>query len=150
MAVITICSDFGAPKIQSDGFHCFPIYLPWSDGTRWVWVNSGSWWWTRRPGVLWFMGSQRVGYDCVAELNWWGCDLLITLLNTPVWLVTTGSIPNPSPKYCHFSYFQVVLCWPWVVSLHRCTKHYPAELKLGPLPISGVLCEALYSLSYEC
>ena len=24
----------------------------------WVWVNSGSWWWTGRPGVLWFMGSQ--------------------------------------------------------------------------------------------
>ena len=29
----------------------------------WVWVNSGSWWWTGRPGVLWFMGSQRVGHD---------------------------------------------------------------------------------------
>ena len=28
----------------------------------WVWVNSGSWW-TGRPGVLLFMGSQRVGYD---------------------------------------------------------------------------------------
>ena len=24
----------------------------------WVWVNSGSWWWTGRPGVLQFMGSQ--------------------------------------------------------------------------------------------
>ena len=29
----------------------------------WVWVNSGSWWWTGRPGVLRFMGSQRVGHD---------------------------------------------------------------------------------------
>ena len=36
----------------------------------WVWVNSGSWWWTRRPGVLWFMGSQRVGHDWATELNW--------------------------------------------------------------------------------
>ena len=36
----------------------------------WVWVNSGSWWWTGRPGVLQFMGSQRVGHDCVTELNW--------------------------------------------------------------------------------
>ena len=36
----------------------------------WVWVNSGSWWWTRRPGVLRFMGSQRVGHDWVTELNW--------------------------------------------------------------------------------
>ena len=33
-------------------------------------VNSGSWWWTGRPGVLWFMGSQRVGHDWVTELNW--------------------------------------------------------------------------------
>ena len=29
----------------------------------WVWVNSRSWWWTGRPGVLQFMGSQRVGHD---------------------------------------------------------------------------------------
>ena len=36
----------------------------------WVWVNSRSWWWTGMPGVLWFMGSQRVGHDWVAELNW--------------------------------------------------------------------------------
>ena len=36
----------------------------------WVWVNSGSWWWTGRPGVLWFMGSQRVRQDWVNELNW--------------------------------------------------------------------------------
>ena len=35
----------------------------------WVWVNSRSWWWTGRPGVLWFMGSQRVGHDWVTELN---------------------------------------------------------------------------------
>ena len=36
----------------------------------WVWVNSGSWWWTGRPGVLRFMESQRVGHDWVTELNW--------------------------------------------------------------------------------
>ena len=36
----------------------------------WVWVNSGSWWWTGRPGVLWFMGSQRVGQVWATELNW--------------------------------------------------------------------------------
>ena len=35
----------------------------------WVWVDSGSWWWTGRPGVLRFMGSQRVGHDWVTELN---------------------------------------------------------------------------------
>ena len=36
----------------------------------WVWVNSGSWWWTGKPGVLRFMGSQRVGHDWATELNW--------------------------------------------------------------------------------
>ena len=36
----------------------------------WVSVNSGRWWWTGRPGVLWFMGSQRVGQNCATELNW--------------------------------------------------------------------------------
>ena len=36
----------------------------------WVWVNSGSWWWTGRPGMLQSMGSQRVTHDWVTELNW--------------------------------------------------------------------------------
>ena len=35
-----------------------------------VWINSGSWWWTGRPGMLQSMGSQRVRYDWVKELNW--------------------------------------------------------------------------------
>ena len=40
--------------------------------TRWtgVWVDSGSWWWTGRPGVLWFAESQRVRHDWATELNW--------------------------------------------------------------------------------
>ena len=39
----------------------------------WVWVNSGSWWWTGRPGVLRFMGLQRVGHDWATDLIWsWG------------------------------------------------------------------------------
>ena len=36
----------------------------------WVWVNSRSWWWTGRPGVLRFMGLKRVGHDWATELNW--------------------------------------------------------------------------------
>ena len=36
----------------------------------WVWVKSGSWWWTGRPGVVKFMGSQRVGHDWATEVNW--------------------------------------------------------------------------------
>ena len=36
----------------------------------WVWVSSGSWWWTGKPGVLQSMGLQRVGHNWVTELNW--------------------------------------------------------------------------------
>ena len=39
-------------------------------GWTWVWVNSGSWWWTGRPSGLRFMGSQRVRHDWATELNW--------------------------------------------------------------------------------
>ena len=51
------------------------IGLDWSDGwmassTQWtcVWAISRSWWWTRKPGVLWSMGSQRVGQNWATEL----------------------------------------------------------------------------------
>ena len=47
-----------------DGWMASPTW--WT----WVWVNSGSWWWTGRPGVLQSMGSQRVRHDWVTELNW--------------------------------------------------------------------------------
>ena len=47
--------------------------MRWLDGITvrwmWVWVNSGSWWWTGRPGVLQSTGSQRVGHDWVTELK---------------------------------------------------------------------------------
>ena len=36
----------------------------------WVWVSSGSWWWTGRPGTLRFTGSQRVGHNWGTERNW--------------------------------------------------------------------------------
>ena len=41
-----------------------------TDSIMWIWVNSGSWWWTGRPGVLRFKGLQRVRYDWATELNW--------------------------------------------------------------------------------
>ena len=40
----------------------------WLDGQ--VWVNSRRWWWTGRPGVLQFMGLQRLGHDWATELKW--------------------------------------------------------------------------------
>ena len=47
----------------------------------WVWVNSGSWWWTGRPGMLRFMGLQRVRHDWATEMNWTKGTLLWTVFN---------------------------------------------------------------------
>ena len=47
----------------------------------WVWVNSGSWWWTGKPGMLWFMRSQSVGHDWATELIW--TDWLMQILSRP-------------------------------------------------------------------
>ena len=60
----------------------------------WVWVNSGSWWWTGRPGMLRFMGSQRVGHDWATEPNW--TELMVDL-------------------QCCVNFFCASLArWPWV------------------------------------
>ena len=48
-----------------DGWTALPTQRPW------VWVNSGSWWWTRKPDVLQSMGSQRVGHVWATELTDW-------------------------------------------------------------------------------
>ena len=59
--------DWGQEEKETTGWDAWM-----ASPTRWtwVWVNSGSWWWTGRPGILRFMGSQRVGHDWAAELNW--------------------------------------------------------------------------------
>ena len=51
--------------------------MRWLDGITdsMDWVDSGSWWWTGRPGMLQFMGSQRVRHDCATELNWFSLKL---------------------------------------------------------------------------
>ena len=47
-----------------DGWMASPVR--WT----WVWVDSGSWWWTGKSGMLQSMGSQRVRHNWVTELNW--------------------------------------------------------------------------------
>ena len=66
----------------------------------WVWVDSGSWWWTGRPGVLQFMGSQRVGHDWATELNW------IELMHYLIELYHISS-QKPSGKPCSAFYFSI-------------------------------------------
>ena len=67
----------------------------------WVWVNSGSWWWTGRPGMLRFMGSQRVGHNWVTEVNWTNCAPLIfssSFFLSPDLFYQIYSYPNLGPS----------------------------------------------------
>ena len=69
--------------------------------TQWTWVSvkSGSWWWTGMPGMLRFMGLQRVEHDWVTELNWCmlSCFSCVRLFATP-WTVAC-----PAPLSMGFS-----------------------------------------------
>ena len=56
----------------------------------WVWVSSRSWWWTGRPGMLWFMGSQSVRHDWATEL---------TKLNNP--FIHSLSLFSAYAQHCH-------------------------------------------------
>ena len=56
----------------------------------WVWVNSGSWWWTGRPGVLRFMGLQRVVHN-------WATDLIWSVLHKEMYLFQCYSVNSSHP-----------------------------------------------------
>ena len=53
----------------------------------WIWVGSGSWWWTGKPSVLQFIGSQRAGHDWATELNW---TEAFSLVLTLVFMIGSG------------------------------------------------------------
>ena len=53
------------------GWYGWKASLTW---WTWVWVSSGSWWWTGKPGILQSMGSKKVGHDWVTKLNWTDCS----------------------------------------------------------------------------
>ena len=64
--------------------------------TRWmlVWVNSGSWWWTGRPDMLRFMGSQRVRHDWATDLIWSECTHMIYVVYLEVYICICLSLEN--------------------------------------------------------
>ena len=71
----------------------------------WVWVNSRSWWWTGRPGVLQSLGLQRFGHNWVMELNWMTYEVKAqTVKNLPavhpwVWTIPWRMEWQPTPVF---------------------------------------------------
>ena len=62
----------GGRRRKDRGWDGWMASLTW---WTWVWVGSGSWWWTGKPGVLQSMGSQRAGDYWAIELNWTICTI---------------------------------------------------------------------------
>ena len=81
LAAVTICNDFGAQENKvSHSFHCFPIYVPWSNGARCHDLSEKAMaphsstfaWripWMEEPGRLQSMGLLRVGHDWATSLS---------------------------------------------------------------------------------
>ena len=65
----------------------------------WVWVNSGSWWWIGRPGMLRFMGLQRVGHDWATDLIW--SDLMVFISKS---ILSDMSVATPAFFWSPFSW----------------------------------------------
>ena len=78
---------FGHLMRRADSFErlwCWERLRAWGEGDnrgwdgwmasltqcRWVWVDSRSWWWAGRPGMLWSIGSPRIGHDWMTKLDW--------------------------------------------------------------------------------
>ena len=85
----------------------------------WVWVNSGSWWWTGRPGVLRFMGSHRVGHDWVTDLIW-----------------------------CLLTFILIQCCWEYFKLLCNTAECYQMLQVLTFFPPFGA-CQCLVSMLFE-
>ena len=86
----------------------------------WVWVNSGTWWWTGRPGLLQSMWSQRVRHDWATELNRTGSFSLLFLL--PPWLFPLKLVKGVKVKVKSFSHVPT-LCDPVDCSLPGSSVH---------------------------
>ena len=72
-----------------------------ASSTWWTWVcvDTGSWWWTGRSGMLRFMGSQRVGHDWATELNWTVPSGCWSLINRLVQAASLEYLPNSLAIY---------------------------------------------------
>ena len=99
----------------------------------WVWVDSGRWWWTGRPGVLQFTGSQRVGHVWATEptevkleklLIWalhkavWFCFPESLLLKSVAWIWLLESQKQNFPNFWE-SLNSRTLCFLWSYLFHK-------------------------------
>ena len=105
----------------------------------WVWLNSGSRWWTGRPGVLRFMGSQRGGHDWATEMNEHRKGWILPMAEQT--LIHSASLRRS--LYCfprsHCTAFVSSFALSWWLFLWISAKfpHFLMPLPTSPLPTEG-------------
>ena len=115
----------------------------------WVWVNSGSWWWIGKPGMLQFMGWQRVGHDWATELTDWLIttrDKLVmsekaVCLVVQLHLTLCGPMDCSPPDSLAHEIFQARIQFSWV-SQSCLTLSDPMNRSTPGLPIHHQLLES--------
>ena len=114
----------------------------------WVWVNSGSWWWTGSPGVLRFIGLQRVWHDWATELNW-------VVKNLPDSAGDMGLIPglrrspgegNGNPLQYSFL-GNAMDRGAWLATVHKVTESWT---RLERLSRKHIFCQLRLTTLYLC
>ena len=104
----------------------------------WVWVGSRSWWWTGRPGVLPFMGSQEVKRDQATELNWTEVLVIYTLEKKKKCSLTMPCgilIPQSGTE-------------PWLPALGAQSPNHWTTMDVPDLIFKGSLVTSLPALSF--
>ena len=119
-----------------------------TDSVTWVWVDSGSLWWTGRPGVLKSMGSQRVRHDWVTELNWTECSARV---NPP--LLVHNNISFSAASQCHCMSILELTTSNYCTTLHDLVKDLIVcghSLAIHYLLDIWHVCYVCLQLTHEC
>ena len=105
-----------------------------TDSMHMSWVNSGSWWWTGRPGMLQFMGSKRVRQDWATDLIW--CNIALYSIG---------------PCFYHQSHPQLGILFALAPSLHSFWSYFSTDLQkhIGHLLIWGVSLSVSYHFVFS-
>ena len=103
----------------------------WMSRWTWVWVNSGSWWWTGKPDVLPSMGSQEVRHDWATELNWQNHGLV--RLQSSWTQIAGGNAKWCSPSKQVGSFFK-----------HKCTSSFTSYMKTWKHKWKSLSCVQLF------
>ena len=160
MAAVTICSDFGTPENKvCNYFHCFPIYLPWSDGTRchdlsflntegfFFFQSSFKNYWL----IDWFYFTILYWFSHTLTWIWHECTCVPhpeSPSHLPPYLMPLGhpSVPAPSILY-HASHLDWRFISHMIFYMFQC--YTPISFRSCPLPQSPKDCLIhLFLLSY--